>query len=318
MARRTIGRIVGGLVAVPAACIGVRTAASQASQPSLAPGAAYAVSVASSSSGEGALASTMAGHGASWKGLAIVSSGRGRIEVVEGSQPGVFEKGDYLLFDAIGVIVVRPDTKTYSELSPASADSAADTRGVRSVGMSLKGVSVSFDSLGPGEPIQGRDTWRYRIRSSYTLTVDVAAVPSLEAVPPHDVSVSQTTDYWFSDVAGAPQVLFVSPISSKGLAQLPEMMAELANKLTAATATLPKGKLMVKSAASMHQSIGLDTWVESKTTTELGEIESVSVDLARLVLPPAYLRRSLTSRDGGVAVGSSQDAGARWRVIPRP
>src|SRR5262245_29232891 len=81
----------------------------------VAAGASYTMRYTSVPSGEGAMASAMAAQRSDWTGETVFAAGRGRIDIVDGNS-GVFQKGDWMLFDAADCIIVRPSASHFYRL----------------------------------------------------------------------------------------------------------------------------------------------------------------------------------------------------------
>src|SRR5215210_5398110 len=76
-------------------------------------GPAFTVRMKLTPVGDGPMAAAMEAQRAEWRGTAVSVAGRGRIDIIEGAQAPVMEKGDYLLFEGGDGIVVRPAERSY-------------------------------------------------------------------------------------------------------------------------------------------------------------------------------------------------------------
>src|ERR1043166_1042582 len=124
--------------------------------------------------------------------VVVWAAGRGRMEMLDGSQPGLFEPGDYFLFDSTEAIIVRAATKTFSRV-PLEVSGTTPPR----VSRRFANVKASVDSLGPGDLLGGYPTQHYRIT---TTAVMIAGFDGMQRT----VDRRTTTDYWLADIANFP------------------------------------------------------------------------------------------------------------------
>src|SRR5207248_1801501 len=101
-----------------------------------------------------------------WTGVVSVAAGRGRVDVVSGNCPGLFETGDHVLFDSTDFIVVRPRSKSYfSNRLSGSTNAKLSSSQLK---MIFLNPQVTGESLGPGEPIATQPTQHFRITATYS------------------------------------------------------------------------------------------------------------------------------------------------------
>ncbi|MEP6732803.1 MAG: hypothetical protein ABJE10_19315 [bacterium] len=289
------------------------------------PGNTYSLRYTSVPTGTGAMAAAMEAQRASWTGTVVFAAGRGRLDIVEGGQPPMFTKGDYILFDSSDFIVVHPATRTFLlGLSPPPAGGSMQVD-IRST---AKNMVVTLDSLGAGETVDGSPTQRYRLRTSYSLTIDLSRVaPEFKNVEPATTENTLTTEYWYADDGTVALNPFLrtpngrEPIQERirelgARAGAAEFMDELSDKMSVATARLPLRKALVRMTTSTHVTNAAGTG-GTDTVFEISGRATTDVDLARLVLPDGYATASSAAADSAKSSATaSEDAGAKWRQKP--
>ena len=278
---------------------------------STAPGAAYTMHAVSTPVGEGAMAAAMEAQRANWTGSATYAAGRGRLDITDG-KGGVFQQGDWLLFDREDFVIVHQADKTFSRLpsqfDPASAMAAAG------LNVSIKGVTVSLDTLAGSDTLDGHATSRYRLTAAYTMTIDMAGLaPAGAQLPP--METKQTSDYWYADVADAPVPPFVSGWSDTRRSG-GGVMHDLTDKIAAAMRGLPTAKFVLKVASSTRISGGPMLSGGVDNMMEITNLKRADVDLDRLVLPADFTEVEMPGAAALAGGGAAKDAATKWRTRP--
>ncbi|HEX7122836.1 MAG TPA: DUF4412 domain-containing protein [Gemmatimonadaceae bacterium] len=114
----------------------------------------------------------VAGEGQNMTAQVRVLEHRLRMDVQDGSMPGL-AAGGYVLLDATKgqMVMVSPREKSAMIMSGEGFASAMDVLGSAGMKMDVTDASTSVESLGEGGEILGYATQRYRVRQSFTVTV---------------------------------------------------------------------------------------------------------------------------------------------------
>jgi len=213
------------------------------------------------------------------------------------------QQGDYMLFEGTDAIVVKPAEKSFVLLQSAQLGGRAMLGGLQ---ITLNNAVAKLDTLGPGETIDGRPTQHYRLSATHEMTMAAAG-----GGPP--ITTRQTSDYWIAAIPDFPATPFNKTTAQDTRTAGP--MAELAEKLAAATAGLPRGGVVVRQLTSTRITMsGMAAGTDN--TTEISDIKKADVDLDRLVLPSGFTQRTLP---GLPPVDSTSSAAVeKWRTRPKP
>jgi hypothetical protein len=250
-----------------------------------------------------------------WSAQVMFAAGRGRMDIIDGELPGMFEKGDFVLFDAGDFIVVHPTTQRFSRSPYELLDSTAGRTLPTGMKMSLSNITIVLDTIGE-EVVSGRRTSHYRIRTGYAAAIDVSGMAAqLSEVKPQGIETRQVTDYWYVDRTEIPLAPFAAAVPAKRRV-VTGVMAELAAKMATTAASLPTGKFLVKTTTSTRTLVGPGMSFGSDNATEISEVRDADVDTQRLALPAAYLEAGLARGENSAAVETRNDLGAKWRAKP--
>ena len=189
------------------------------------------------------------------------ASGNSRIDVTQSmAQGGMMGQGTYMITNGSKgtVTSVDPTRHQYTvidigELGKSAADMQSALGGIAK--MEVANVKVDVQDLGAGEPLDGYQTYKYRITQSYTMNMSVMgrtiSTPS-----------ASSTDVWI-----APQLDgLMDPSARPPVAATAGPMAELTRQLTAAYAKMRKG-LMLKRVSTMDSGEGARKRTTTVTTT---------------------------------------------------
>jgi hypothetical protein len=239
----------------------------------------------------------------------------------------MWEKGDYILFDSTDYIIVHPATKTFFGF-PKDMGKALSTMMSSSGGMtmSFSDASVTLDTLGPGDSIEGYPTQRYRITTRITVKVDMSALgaDAAQFVPP-SMTVTSAVEMWMADNVRLPAHAVMASVMSGAAAQagmmshFPADMGDLAAQTMAAHAAIPATYVALKTVTSQTMTGSpVATGTQQSTMTMIG-IKPADVDVGTLVLPTDYTESVPEALSVLTAAGASMatpDGGAKWRVKP--
>jgi hypothetical protein len=104
-----------------------------------------------------------------------VTSTNGRLDIDEASKEhgAMGEKGGYFLYDQSSMMIVSPKDKqilkfSFDDLEKGVSALTTNTPGMR---ITISDVAVNFEKLGPGEPLLGLATTKYRITQDYKIAM---------------------------------------------------------------------------------------------------------------------------------------------------
>jgi hypothetical protein len=262
-----------------------------AQTPAAARGMTFVMHVRTTPTGEGAMATSLDAMKADWTGKVISTPRRGRIDIIDatgGPGPRFFKKGDHVLFDTSGSIVVTPVEQTFASFN---VDPSAVFNAVGSMAtFTFKDVKVGVDSLGAGEPIAGIPTRKYRITSSATMTMSMPALAEAGITMPA-MEMKSTTDYWLGVVPFPPTPFVRMSPDIKIDSTVPS--AEMTLKVARAMRSLPAGMIPVKTVTTSHMTMGDMGSMRTEQIFELSDFQTADVDLDRLTLPAEFRQRAL-------------------------
>ena len=215
-------------------------------------------------------------------GRAMVTSKAGRLDIEEASKEhgAMAEKGGYILYDPTSMMIVSPKDKqilkfTFDDLEKGMSALAANVPGMR---IAITDVAVGLEKLGPGEPLLGMSTTRFRVTSDYKLAMKVAFMNrnSTEHI---------VQEYWMADQKSG----FANPFARLGSARPVGggAFAELMSKTAEATAQMGKG-IPVKTLTTTTSTNDKGEKTTNVATMEVTELHAGNVDDAMLVPPADY------------------------------
>jgi len=266
-------------------------------------GVAYTIRVTSTPHGG---SGAMAGAAQNYIGNALFAADRGRMDVVDGAVESLFTKGDYILFDSTDLVIVHPATKTFVPLPHDVAGQAMDRLASMGVKVAIADEKVVLDSLGSGDTVAGFATNHYRMTTAFTLSLDAGVVQQR-------LATESITNYWVASVPGLPRNPLLRANGLAGPSAMTGMFKSIASKVDSAARRM--GTAVALKTTTVSRLIdGQGTNTMSEQTSDVSGIEPRDIDDSLLVLPADYVPRTLP----GVAQPSSDDAGAKWRIAPRP
>ena len=238
-------------------------------------------------------------------GRAMVTAKGGRFDIEEASKErgAMGDKGGYLLYDPTAMMIVSPKDKqiikfTFEDMEKGMGALAANVPGMR---LAISDVAVNFEKLGPGEPMLGMSTTKYRITQDYKIAMKVAFMNrnSTEHI---------VQDYWVAE----PKNGFANPF-----ARMSNMrpvgggaFAELMTKSAEATAKMGKG-IPLKTITNSTSTSDKGEKTTNVATMEVTELQSGNVDDALLVAPADYQVMDMGAQTRAMAAQAEQNKAAQ-------
>jgi len=244
------------------------------------------------------------------------SNGNARLDVTQSPMVGgMMGQGTYMLASSSSSVstFVDPSKREYFEidrddLARTGADLQKMTGGIAKTDVS--DVAVTEESLGPGEPIDGYPTARYRITDTYTMSMSIMGHNSTS-------TKRSTTEIWV-----APQLDGVMNPMGRQVPAAPGPMAALTAQLAQAYAKVGKGIVLRTRRTSLSEEPGGKQRTITMTT-EISNIKRTAISPAVFVVPAGYLKAAALSTGLGAlgAIGDSikaARAAAGPQGEPRP
>jgi hypothetical protein len=215
-------------------------------------------------------------------GRAMVTSKNARLDIDEAAKDrgAMGEKGGYFLYDQTSMMIVSPKDKqilkfTFDDMEKGMSALAASAPGMR---ISVTDVAVNFEKLGPGEPLLGMSTTKYRITQDYKIAMKVAFMNrnSTEHI---------VQDYWMADQKSG----LANPFARMGGMRSfgGGALAELMSKTAEANAKMGKG-IPLKTLTTTTSTNDKGEVTTNVATMELTELKAGDVDDALFVPPADY------------------------------
>jgi hypothetical protein len=215
-------------------------------------------------------------------GRAMVTAKAGRLDIEEASKErgAMGDKGGYILYDPASMMIVSPKDKqilkfTFEDLEKGMSALAANVPGMR---IAISDVAVNLEKLGPGEPLLGMATTKYRVTQDYKIAMKVAFMN-------RNTTEHIVQDYWMADQKGA----FANPFARMGNIRPVGggAFAELMTKTAEATAKMGKG-IPIKTLTTTTSTNDKGERTTNVATMEVTELKAGNVDDALLVAPSDY------------------------------
>ncbi|HKH92272.1 MAG TPA: hypothetical protein VKA54_10720 [Gemmatimonadaceae bacterium] len=238
-------------------------------------------------------------------GRAMVTAKAGRLDIDEASKErgAMADKGGYILYDPTSMMIVSPKDKqilkfTFEDLEKGMGALAANMPGMR---IAITDVAVNFEKLGPGEPLLGMSTTKYRITQDYKIAMKVAFMNrnSMEHI---------VQDFWMADQKSG----FSNPFARMGSMRPVGggAFAELMTKTAEATAKMGKG-IPVKTLTTTTSTSDKGEKTTNTATMEVTELQSGNVDDALLVAPADYQVMDMGAQTKAMAAQAEQNKAAQ-------
>jgi len=241
----------------------------------------------------------MVGHGQ-------FAGGNSRIDVSESLAPGgMMGAGTYMITSSSKGTVTSVDPAKHqytvidiAELGKTAADLQAAMGGIAKT--EIADIKVAMEDLGPGEPLDGYATYKYRLTQAFTMNMTIMG---------HTISTPSlsTTDIWV-----APQLDGIMDPSARPTFTTPTgPMAELTKQLMTAYGKMRKG-LMLKRVTTSEGGTGDHKHTTTMTTT-ITNVKKSPISASVFEVPAGYAKVALMD-----AVGASAQAQAAAARAHKP
>ena len=245
-------------------------------------------------------------------GRAMVTSKGGRLDIEEASKEhgAMADKGGYILYDPTSMMIVSPKDKqilkfTFDDLEKGMSALAANVPGMR---IAITDVAVGFEKLGPGEPLLGMSTTKYRVTSDYKIAMKVAFMNrnSTEHI---------VQDYWMADQKSG----FANPFARMGSMRPVGggAFAELMSKTAEATEKMGKG-IPVKTLTTTTSTNDKGEKTTNVATMEVTELKAGDVDDTMLLPPADYQVMDMGAQTKAMAEQMEQAKAAQGAQAGQP
>ncbi|HXT17404.1 MAG TPA: hypothetical protein VN706_17320 [Gemmatimonadaceae bacterium] len=274
---------------------------SQASpvRPRTLPGFTYTVHISSTPTTHGSATMPSSVAAVDFTGSAVVAGGRGRLDIVAGGAEGMFEKGDYLLFDSLDVVIVHPATREFVPVPRNFSSGSMDQMQAMGVKATVSDEKVVLDSLGAADTIAGVPTRRYRMTVAFNMAMDGGLVQQR-------IGTESVTDYWVAVIPGMPSnpLLRVNGLAGGGVAG---MFRVLTARVDSAAARMGQA-IALKTRATTHMLLGPGATMETQQASDVSALKRGPVDESLLMLPAGYKISAASEM--------TSDAAEKWRRPP--
>jgi hypothetical protein len=243
-----------------------------------------------------------------WTGSAVVTGGRGRVDITDGGAEGLFGQGDYMLFDATDFLIVRSASKEYIGLSGGGLSGGMEMlRAMPNLHVNVSDLKVVMDKLNAGDTVAGQSTQHYRMTTGYIVSIDAGFIQQ-------SMALESTTDYWVANVEGLSTSPFLKVFS--GVVSLGGIVKEVGPKIDSAVARM--GNVSPLKAVTVTSiSDGRGGTSETESTMTVSAIKRRDVDPMVMVLPDDFQPANLGGLSQLLGGASKGDPGAKWRAKPR-
>jgi hypothetical protein len=268
-------------------------------------GVAYTIRVTGSPASGSGIAGAFAEPAKSYAASAIFAAGRGRLDITDGGIEPLFQKGDYVLFDSTGLLIVHPAAHEFL-LVPPDAGPNLDQLESMGVKVSLFDLKVTIDSLPAVDTVAGYPTRHFRLTTAYNMSVEAAGMQQR-------LATEAITDYWVAAVPGLPGNPF---LRANGFSSSPiptGIFRDLSTRIDSAAARMGS-RVALRTTTSSRLLQGPGSAVQMRQTSEVADIRPREVDTYLLILPPGYRQGAVPGTDAQPATPG--DPAAKWRRLP--
>jgi hypothetical protein len=225
------------------------------------------------------------------------AGGNSRIDIIASMAPGgMMAQGTYMITNAAKGLVtsVDPAKRQYTvinlaELGKTANDMQAALGGVAKT--EISNVKVSLEDLGPGEPLDGYATYKYRLTQAFTMNMTVMG---------HTMSTpsQSTTDIWV-----APQLDgLMDPSARPATTVAPGPMAELMKQVVAEYSKMRKGLMLKRVSTSVGGSGGHER--TTTITTTITNVKKSAISPSVFEVPAGYTKVAMFDAMEGGAPGT--------------
>jgi hypothetical protein len=281
------------------------TAAQGVPRPRSAIGYIYTVRVTSGQTAHGSARAPASFSAQNYVGHVTSAGSRGRVDIVEGAAEGMFEKGDYLLFDTTDVIIVHPSAKEFVPIPRELASNAMDQLTSMGVKVTLADEKVTLDSVRAVDTVSGLPTRHYRMTVAFNMAMDAGVMQQ-------QIATQSVNEYWTAtipDMRSNP-LLRVNALAG-GLGGL---FKSLAARVDTAAAKMGQS-IALKSRSTTTMMLGPGATMETEQTSEVSELRRGTVDESLLMLPAGY-KAAVVPGQTTTPASADANAGVKWSRPP--
>ena len=238
----------------------------------------------------------MAGH-------ALVTEKAGRLDIDQASRSAVAGRDSYILYDSASMTIVAPKARQIVRLARATLE--RDLSAGSAPAATIGDVAVDVAKLGPGEPMLGISTTRWRITQDYTLTVSAASVK--RSSREHVVQ-----ELWIADekkdLANPFARLVFFPVRAAQPASVGDLWASTAEAWSRMGGAPLRGVTTATSTSSSNAA------TQTVSTMEVADLQAENIDDDILAPPTDYQVVALGALARSTANTQSARAGEPARV----
>jgi hypothetical protein len=212
-------------------------------------------------------------------GHALVTDKAGRLDIDRASldRGAVAQKDSYILYDSTSMTIVSPTSRQIVRLPLEHLERALSAARASDAGVEVSDPSVNLEQLGPGEPILGMATTKYRITQDYKVATKGASTTrnSTERI---------VQDFWMAD---APKH-FANPFARlRHLGASPN--GGYRDVAAAATADRVKDHgIALKTVTTISSTSSRNEVTQTVSTMQVTELQTENIDDDILVAPTDY------------------------------
>jgi len=213
-------------------------------------------------------------------GRALVTEKAGRLDIDQASRGAVAGKDSYILYDSTSMTIVAPKARQVARLPLDALDSLERKlwASVPAARVDVAGVTNNVEQLGPGEPMLGMATTRYRTTQDYKVTTKLA--PSTQNGTERIVQ-----EFWIADANKG----FVNPFSRLRHANLGPGGGYRQVMTRALDRPYMTGRgSVLRTVTTITSTFGKNDETQTVATMEITDLHAESVDDDILVAPTDY------------------------------
>ena len=238
-------------------------------------------------------------------GHALVTEKAGRLDIDQASlnRGAVAQKDNYILYDSTSMTIVSPKNRQIVRLPLEHLERALSAARASDAGVEVSDPSENVEQLGPGEPILGMATTKYRITQDYKVATKGAATTrnSTERI---------VQDFWMAD---APKHF------SNPFARLRHLCASpnggYRDVIAGATADRVKDRgIALKTVTTITSTSTRNEVTQTVSTMQVTELQAENVDDDILVAPTDYQAVALSDLARTAPSARGAQAGQRAKV----
>ncbi|HEX7978704.1 MAG TPA: hypothetical protein VF461_08895 [Gemmatimonadaceae bacterium] len=213
-------------------------------------------------------------------GHAMVSEKGGRLDVDEASRQrgAVTDNGTYILYDPTSMTIVSPKSRQIAKLTLATLEQELSGANMPDMRATISDVAVSSEKLGPGEPMFGMATTKYRITQDYKVAAKTASAKrnSTEHV---------VRDVWVAD----EQKGLANPFARLALSRAgsDSGFGELLTRTAEAQSRMGRG-IPLKTMTATTSTSSRSEVTETMSVMDVTELQAENIDDDVLVAPTDY------------------------------